>query len=204
MRREGLVPGVLYGGGGEPVSFAVGARELRAALHAQGAVLELSIDGGRATPAVLKDSQRHVVRGDLVHVDLVRVRLDQAIQATVPLVLVGAEDAPGVREGGVLEHITHQVLVEALPTSIPESISHDVSEMTIGDTVTLSAVAAPEGVTLLGELEETVLATLTPPRLRLEEESEIEQETELVGEGGPSEEAASEDGAAEPSDGDGE
>lgn len=204
MRREGLVPGVLYGGGGEPVSFAVGARELRAALHAQGAVLELSIDGGRATPAVLKDSQRHVVRGDLMHVDLVRVRLDQAIQATVPLVLLGAEDAPGVREGGVLEHITHQVLVEALPTSIPESISHDVSEMTIGDTVMLAAVAAPEGVTLLGELEETVLATLTPPRLRLEEESEIEQETELVGEAGSSEEAASEDGAAEPSDGDGE
>jgi large subunit ribosomal protein L25 len=104
----------------------------------------------------------------------------------------------------VLEHITHQVLVEALPTSIPESISHDVSEMTIGDTVMLAAVAAPEGVTLLGELEETVLATLTPPRLRLEEESEIEQETELVGEAGSSEEAASEDGAAEPSDGDGE
>lgn len=204
MRREGLVPGVLYGGGGEPVSFAVGARELRAALHAQGAVLELSIDGGRATPAVLKNSQRHVVRGDLMHVDLVRVRLDQAIQATVPLVLLGAEDAPGVREGGVLEHITHQVLVEALPTSIPESISHDVSEMTIGDTVMLSAVAAPEGVTLLGELDETVLATLTPPRLRLEEESEIEQETELVGEAAPSEDGASEDGAAEPSDGDGE
>src|SRR5579862_7841814 len=163
MRREGLVPGVLYGGDGEPVNFAVGARELRLALAARGAVLELSIDSGRPTPAVLKAAQRHVVRGELMHVDLVRVRLDQAIQATVPIVLDGADDAPGVREGGVLEHITHQVLVEALPTSIPESISHDVSEMTIGDTVLLAAVAAPEGVTLLGELDETVLATLTPP-----------------------------------------
>jgi large subunit ribosomal protein L25 len=203
MRRDGLVPGVLYGGGGEPISFAVGARELRAALHAHGAVLELSVDGGRATPAVLKESQRHVVRGDMLHVDLIRVRLDRPIQATVTLVLVGGEDAPGVREGGVLEHITHQVLVEALPTSIPESISHDVSEMTIGDTVMLSAVAAPEGVTLLGDLEEMVLATLTPPRLRVEEEPEIEQETEVVGEAPAEEAPAAEDRAAESSDGDG-
>jgi large subunit ribosomal protein L25 len=207
MRREGLVPGVLYGGGGDPVSFAVGARELRAALAARGAVLELSIDSGRPTPAVLKAAQRHVVRGDLMHVDLVRVRLDQAIHATVPIVLEGAEDSPGVREGGVVEHITHSVLVEALPTAIPESITADVSGMAIGDTLLLSAVTAPEGVTLLGELDEIVLATLTPPRLRVDEAEEIEQETGLVGEEGAA--AAAEDeaaaGAAEgPSGDDGE
>ena len=119
----------------------------------------------------------------MMHVDLVRVRLDQAIQATVPIVLVGAEDAPGVIEGGVVEHITHTVTVEALPTSVPESISHDVSGMSIGDTLLLSAIEAPDGVTLLGELDEIVVATLTPPRLRIDED-EIELETELVGEGG--------------------
>jgi large subunit ribosomal protein L25 len=183
------VPGVLYGGGGESLSFAVGARELRAALAAQGAVLELAIDSGRPMPAVLKAAQRHPVRGDLMHVDLVRVRLDEAIQATVPVVLVGAEDSPGVRDGGVLEHITHALTVEALPTSVPESITHDVSGMAIGDTLLASAVTAPAGVTLVGELDEIVLATLSPPRLRLEDGEEIEQETALVGDEAPAAEA---------------
>ena len=201
MRHAGLVPGVLYGGADGPVSFAVDARVLRTALAGTGAVLELSVDGARATPAVVKATQRHVVRGQMLHVDLVRVRLDQAIQATVAIVLIGAEDAPGVVEGGVVEHITHTVTVEALPTSIPESISHDVSGMSIGDTLLASAIVAPEGVTLLGELDEIVIATLTPPRLRLDEESEIELETELVGDAG-AEDAG--EATEEPSAGDGE
>jgi large subunit ribosomal protein L25 len=200
MRHDGLVPGVLYGGSGEPISFSVEARALRTALAGAGAVLEVALDGGRATPAVLKDAQRHPVRGELMHVDLIRVRLDQAIQATVAVELVGAEDSPGVRDGGVLEQITHHVQVEALPTVIPESIAHDVSGMSIGDTLLLSAIEAPEGVALLGELDEIVIATLSPPRLRLEDEEEIEQETGLVGEsegGAP----ADEDGADASGDG---
>ena len=184
LRREGLVPGVIYGGGSDPVTFAVDARVLRHALAARGAVLEVSIDGGKPTPAVLKEQQRDPVRGQTVHLDLVRVRLDVAIQVNVPIVLVGAESAPGVRDGGVLEHVTHEVQVEALPTAIPESIVHDVSAMSIGDTVLLEAIAAPAGVTLLGDPQEIVIATLTPPRLRNEEEPELELETGVVGEGG--------------------
>jgi large subunit ribosomal protein L25 len=201
LRREGLVPGVLYGGSGDPISFSVDARALRHALAARGAVLEVVIDGGAPEPAVLKDQQRDVIRGQTVHLDLVRVRLDQAIHAQVAIELIGGEHAPGVREGGVLEQVTHEVSVEALPTAIPESLSYDVSEMAIGDTVTLDAIKVPAGVTLLGELEEIVIATLTPPRLRTEDE-EIELETALVGEG---EEAASaESGEAEgAADGDG-
>ena len=192
MRHGGLVPGVLYGGKGEAVSFAVEARALRTAMAAAGAVMEVALDGGRPTPAVLKEAQRHPVRGELMHVDLIRVRLDQPIQATVAVELLGAEDSPGVRDGGVLEQVTHSVHVEALPTAIPESISHDVSAMSIGDTLVLSALEAPEGVTLLGDLDEIVIATLIPPRLRLEDEEEIEQETELVGEGGAPPGAAAE------------
>ena len=202
MRHTGLVPGVLYGGDEGVLSFAVDARVLRAALAARGAVLELSIDGGRPTPAVLKAAQRHVVRGDMLHVDLVRVRLDQAIQAMIPVTLVGGDDSPGVKEGGVLELVTHHIQVEALPTSIPEAISYDVSEMSIGDTLLLSEFEAPEGVTLLGELSEIVIATLSPPRLRLDEEPEIETETGVVGEAGA--EAGAEEGAGEPSGGDDE
>ena len=199
LRRSGRVPGVVYGGGGEPVGFDADARELRHALAGSGAVLDLSIDGAKATPVVLKEAQRHPVNGETTHVDLLRVRLDQAIGATVPLELHGVEEAPGVKEGGVLEQITREINVEALPTAIPESIAHDIGEMVIGDTITLEAIAAPEGVTFLDDPAETIIATLSPPRLQTEVEEEIEAETELVGEGEAAEGEAAEDAASEDS-----
>src|SRR5271155_4578878 len=184
LRRSGRLPGVLYGGGGEPVGFDADARELRLALAGSGAVLDLSVDGGKPTPVVLKEAQRHPVRGETVHVDLLRVNLNEAIHAVVPLELTGVDDAPGVKEGGVLEQITRELNVEALPTAIPESIVHEVGEMQIGETILLGALATPEGVTLLDDLEETVIATLSPPRLQSETADEIEAETEVVGEDG--------------------
>jgi large subunit ribosomal protein L25 len=182
LRRTGCIPGVVYGVGAEPVPFQVDVRELRLALAHSGAVLNLSVDGQSPAPVVVKELTRHPVSGDALHIDLLRVRLDKPIQATVALELAGAEDAPGAKEGGVLEHITREVTVEALPNDIPDVIEHDVSEMQINDTVTLEAVRAPAKVTIMGD-PETVVATLTPPRLQVEEEPEIEEETEVVGEG---------------------
>lgn len=187
LRRTGKVPGVLYGGGEEPISFAVDARILRQTLAHAGAVIDLSFDGSGGTPVVLKDLVRHPVTGETVHVDLLRVRLDQAIHTTVTIELTGGERSPGVKEGGVLEQMTREVNIEALPTDIPDSIQHDVSDAQINDTITLAALTVPSGVTLLDD-PETVLMTLTPPRLQ-EEEPEIEEETELVGEGETAEEA---------------
>jgi large subunit ribosomal protein L25 len=184
LRRSGRVPGVLYGGGSEPLGFDADARELRMALARSGAVLDLSIDGQKPTPVVLKEAQRHPVRGETVHVDLLRVNLNEAIAAVVPLELHNIDDAPGVKQGGVLEQITRELNVEALPTAIPESITHDVGEMEIGETILLGALSVPDGVTLLDDPEETVVATLSPPRLQSEAAEEIEAETEVVGEGG--------------------
>jgi large subunit ribosomal protein L25 len=184
LRRSGRVPGVLYGGGAEALGFDADARELRHALAGSGAVLDLSIDGGKPTPVVLKEAQRHPVRGETVHIDLLRVRLDQAISAVVALELTGIDDAPGVKEGGILEQITRELNVEALPTAIPESIVHEVGDMQIGDTILVAALTPPDGVTLLDDAEETVVATLSPPRLQSETAEEIEAETEVVGEGG--------------------
>src|SRR5438445_10468275 len=149
LRRSGRVPGVLYGGADESIGFDVDARELRVALASSGAVLDLSVDGETATPVVLKEAQRDPVRGATVHVDLLRVRLDEAIHAVVPLELIGTEDAPGVKEGGVLEQITRELNVQALPTAIPESIVHHIGALEIGDTIALVTLSAPEGVTLL-------------------------------------------------------
>jgi large subunit ribosomal protein L25 len=182
LRRQGNVPGVLYGGGDEPVSFSVSARTLRVVLASAGAVLDLSIKGGTSSPAVLKELVRHPVTGAAVHVDLLRVRLDVKIEATVQLELTGAEDSPGAKNGGVLEQVTHQLTIEALPNDIPDSLSHDVSAMEIGDTLTLEALSAPSTVTLVGE-PETVIAILSPPRLQVESDDEIERETAVVGDG---------------------
>jgi large subunit ribosomal protein L25 len=200
LRRDGVVPGVVYGGGEEPMSFQVESRVLRLALSHAGAVLDLSLDGEASTPVVLKELTRHPVSGDAIHVDLLRVRLDRPIQATVALELLGSDDAPGVKEGGVLEHVTRELTVEALPTDIPDSIQFDVSQMQIGDTITLAQLTPPGNVRLMDD-EELVVATLTPPRLQVEEEPEIEEETELVGEG---EEAPEGEAAAEPEAGGGE
>jgi len=204
LRRQGQVPGVLYGGGDDAMPFAVDERELRHALAARGAVIELEL-GGEGTPAVLKDAQRHPVRGHTMHVDFLRVNLNVAIHSVVALELVGGDDAPGTIEGGVLEHVTREVNIEALPNDIPERLQVDVSSMQINDTLTLSAVTAPDGVTILDDLDETVVATLTPPKLQadleaLDEEAALEQETELVGEG---EAPAADEGDAGAGDGGG-
>jgi large subunit ribosomal protein L25 len=189
LRREGFVPGVIYGGDGEPEHFAVDARVLRNTLAHSGAILEVSIGDGKGTPVLVKDLQRHPVRGEAVHVDLLRVNMSETIHTTVVLELIGADEAPGVVEGGVLNQETRELNIEALPGDIPDSITHDVSGMEMNATVTLSDVTAPDGVTLLDDPEETVVATITPPTLEPVEE-EIETETELVGEDGePIEEA---------------
>jgi large subunit ribosomal protein L25 len=195
LRRRGDVPGVLYGGGDEPVAFSVPARTLRQALAHAGAVLDLSVEGGSSSPAVVKELARHPVSGETLHVDLLRVRLDVKIQTTVQLELAGEADAPGVKDGGVLEHVTRELTIEALPNEIPDSLSHDVSEMQIGDTLTLESLRPPTTVTLIDD-PETVIATLTPPRLQVESEEEIEEETAVVGEGGAAPEEAGEGGEA--------
>src|SRR4051794_20095401 len=208
LRRDGRVPGVLYGLGQDPLCFSVDARELRHALHGAGAVLELTGDGTTKTAAVLKDSQRHPVRGEVMHVDLLRVDLNQPIQAPVALHLVGGEDAPGTKEGGVLEHVTREITVEALPNELPDAIDFDVSGMEINDTCTLGQLTAPPGVTILDD-PETVVATLSPPRLEVESTDEIETEVGVVGEGageaeGSDEDATPGDVPTEGGDGEGE
>src|SRR5918996_1001531 len=134
LRREGLVPGVVYAGGDEARPFQVAERDARAVLSEGHALFDIEIEGSGAVPVVIKEQQRHPVRGDLQHIDLQEVKLDEAIEAEVPVELEGAEDAPGAKEGGVLEHITREVTVEALPTEIPDRIVVDVSRMDINDT----------------------------------------------------------------------
>ncbi len=194
LRREGRVPGVLYGRGQDAIAFSVESRELRHALHGAGAVLEISGDGNGTTAAVLKDAQRHPVRGEVMHVDLLRVDLNQPIHTTVALHLVGGESSPGVRDGGVLEQVARELNVEALPNEIPDVIEFDVSAMEINDTASVGQVTAPAGVALIDD-PESVIVSLSPPRLEVEPTDEIETETGVVGEDGVAAEGAEQDAA---------
>jgi large subunit ribosomal protein L25 len=195
LRHEGLIPGVVYGGTGQEnaTSFKVDARELRHVLVDGSALIDLKIEGKTALPVIVKDRQLHPVRDEVIHIDLLEVRLDEKIQTTVGVHLEGIDDAPGVKEGGVLEHVTHQLNIEALPTAIPDSINVDVSGMEIAATMHLSEVTPPDGVEFLDDPEETIIATVVVPT-EVEEPEEIETETELVGADGEPVEAGAGDG----------
>jgi large subunit ribosomal protein L25 len=191
LRKQGLVPGVLYGREA-PISICIEERELRRALTGAGglhSILDVQVDGtGKSHASILKDYQVDKVRGYVTHVDLQEVRLDQPIHATVTVQLHGGEDAPGVREGGVLSQPLRELNVEALPLEVPEHIDLDVSHMATGDTLRVSDVTVPDGVTLLDD-PETVVATVTAPTREVEPEVEEEALEGVEGEAPPEPEA---------------
>src|SRR3954453_1754530 len=192
LRKTGFVPGVVYGGGsGECHAFKVDGPDLRHAPHAGSGVTDLKIGSSAAIPVMVKDQQLHPVRSDVMHVDLIQVNLREKVPAPVLVELVGAEDAPGVKGGGVLEQVTRELNVEALPTDVPENITIDVSHLEAAATMHLSEVAPPEGVVFLDDPEETIIATITIPTEE-PDEPEVEEETGLVGEGEAAEGAEAE------------
>ncbi len=203
LRRDGLVPGVVYQAGEPARAFQADAHDLGLFIGEGHALFDLEIEGEGSVPVVVKEEQRHPVRGDLVHLDCQQVNLDVEIQADVAIELEGAEDSPGVKEGGIMEHVVREVTIEALPEAIPDFITVDVSEMVIGDTVQLDSITPPEGVKFMADVpEEVTIATLNPPKI-VEEETAIEEETELVGEEGekPAEGEAAAEGGEGSSDG---
>jgi large subunit ribosomal protein L25 len=196
LRRQGLIPGVLYGRGKPPHAISIPERDLRRALTGDGglhAILDVVLDGQKTTHAsILKDYQQDVLTGRIAHVDLQEVRLDQPIQAQVTIELVG--EAKGVTEGGVLSQVVREITVEALPLEVPERIELDVSGMEMGDTLRLADLPPREGVAYLDD-PETVLGTVTMPTRIVEPEPEEAEEVEEGVEVVPEEEAP--EGAAE-------
>jgi len=196
LRKQGFIPGVLYGRS-TAQAFAVSERELRSALTGPSglhAVLDVVLEGqSTAHPSILKEYQRDPIRGHVRHIDLQEVRLDVAIQATVNVHLHGAEDAPGIKEGGVLNQPATTLTIEALPMEVPESIEADVSGLEMGEALRLEDLPKLEGVTFLDDLHETVIATVSAPIVEVEPEPE---EGEELAEGEEGEEGEAVEGEA--------
>jgi large subunit ribosomal protein L25 len=186
MRAEGDIPGVIYSSDSraDTTSITVGARDLRHAVSGPSgihAILDVSLDGGKNRTAMIKDLQLDPIRDRVIHIDLHEVRADQTVSTRVAIHIEGA--APGVNMGGVLSQPVHEVGIDALISAIPESITIDVSELDIGQSIRLGDVPAPEGVAFTDDLEGTILATVTVPTVEEEpEEEEVEGEEGVEGE----------------------
>jgi len=203
LRAQGLVPGVLYGKG-HSRAIAVPERDLRAAVTGPSglhAILDVVLEGQKTVHAsVLADVQRDPIRGTVSHIDLREVRLDQPIQATVVIRVVG--ESEGVKAGGVLSVVTRELHVEALPMEVPEHIDVEVSALTIGDALRLEDLPAIENVRFLDDPHDTVMVTVSAPRAVIEPEVEVEAvEGEEAAEGAEEGAAASEEVSAGESSG---
>ena len=174
MRRAGSVPAVVYGRESEAASVAVDSRALYKALHTEAglnAVITLDLDGTEIT-TLAREVQRHPLRGDITHLDFIRISLTETVAAEVGIDFEG--EPVGVRDdGGIVETIRATVNLEALPTAIPSSISLDISELTIGDVLRVSDLPVIEGVEYTDD-PEAGLVTVSVPAAVISEEVEDE------------------------------
>lgn len=201
LRAAGKVPGVLYGPELEAISLQVDARELSHALHTDAGanvLIDLKVDGDSYL-SMPREVQRDMLRGEILHVDLLQIRKDVAIQVEVPVHLVG--ESAGVKMGGVVEHHLWQLRVECLPTAVPESLEADIAALEIGDALYVRDILVPEGATVLTPEDEILVTVVPPPVLKLEEEEVAEVAEGEVAEG-EGEVAEGEAGAA-PAEGEG-
>jgi len=195
LRAAGKVPGVVYGGGMDPVAIAVDHRDLFHVLHTDAGTnvlidLEVQKDHHLTLP---REIQRDHIRGQFIHVDFLAVRRDEKITVDVPVELLG--ESQGVKEGGVIEHHLWEVKLESFPQDVPDSIEADISALVIGDSLKAGDLKIPAEVELVTDPDSTIVAVVPPPILRLEEEEAVEgeaaegEEAEAEGEGATGEEA---------------
>ena len=182
LRRQGLVPAVLYGRDKPNVLLKLREEDLFELLTAHTSVVELQWDSS-TQPAQVKELQVDRLEDRVLHADFVRISLSEKIEVSVPLEVVG--EAPGVEEGGVLEMQMREVEVECLPQAIPESIEVDVSELEMGDSILIRDIEFPEGITPVNDPTRVAIGVVSPTEIEEEEEEEPEEmfaEPEVIGE----------------------
>jgi large subunit ribosomal protein L25 len=172
LRRQGRIPAVIYGRGEETRAISLDSHEferLAAKVSLDNTILTLQIGDGRGAEvrALVREVQTHPYRPQVVHVDFYQIHANEPVDVTIPIHLTGT--AAGVREGGMLQVVMHDLPVRCLPDRIPESIEADVSSLTIGDSLHISDLAVPEGVEVRADSEQTVCSVQPPAVATLEE-----------------------------------
>lgn len=196
-RREGRIPGVLYGHGEESVSLSVDANELQKLVHSisiENTIVDLDIGKGEPYKVLIREVQRHPFRDEFVHIDFFHVAMDEKIQVEIPIVLIGTPT--GVKnKGGVMDHQLRELEVFCLPGNIPEKVEIDVSNLDIGDSIHVSDIQLPD-VEVLTDLDRSVVAVLAPTVIEVEEAAAEEAilEPEVIGRGKEEEEEEGETG----------
>jgi large subunit ribosomal protein L25 len=202
LRREGLLPGIFYSRGEEPIPITLDQEYIKKTtgrLRENHIVsLEIDRDGKKfKKPAIVKEIQVDYLAGVVLHIDFQQIALDEKLTAMVPIISIG--DSIGVtRDGGILEHILREVEIECLPTDLPEAIEVDVSELTVGDTIHVDAIPAIEGVEILTDPTFSIFALAAPIAEEEAAPEELEEaedaaEGEVEGEGEEGENAKTED-----------
>ncbi len=173
VRVSGKVPAVLYGSSVEPVPLAIDAKEMNQALHTEAGanvLINLHVDGDKYL-TIPREIHKHPIRGSLIHIDFVNVARDVEIEATVPVHLTG--ESHGVKEGGQIDQHMHEIRIEALPTKVPPAIEVETSEVGIGESIKVADLPPVEGVTILNDPEDVVVAVTQATVMEVEAEEAV-------------------------------
>ncbi len=196
-RREGLVPGVVYGGGADPLPINIKYNELFKRLKAGrflSTLFNLKVDGEEDVRVIARNVQRDVVKDLPTHVDLMRLRRTSRINLFIPVEFVGEEECPGLKRGGVLTVVRQEVELKVTAGDIPEKLVADLNGLDIGDTVTISMIDLPQGTRPMITDRDFVIANISAPSgLKSDEAEEETPETEVIGEEKPEADEESED-----------
>lgn len=198
LRREGMLPAVLYGKEAGNILLKLPAREVEKIINTQSAgsaLINLEVadgDQNESYMVMFRELQRDPIRWELLHADFYQIVLTEEIETEIPVVLIG--EAPGVGDGGILQHMLRRISISCLPTEIPERLEVDISELEIGGQVTVADIEPPAGVQILSEPESVIAVVVVPTYEEEEEEEEEDLDLELGAEEG--EEETEEEGAA--------
>lgn len=178
LRREEKVPGVVYGGGKAPVSLTMEHKTIAKSLENEAFYSHILVlkSGTDSERVVLKDVQRHPFKPRIMHVDFQRVRADEKLHMHIPLHFLGADQAPGVKEGGIVSHIMSDVEVSCLPDNLPEHLELDLADMQLNQIKHLSDIKLPAGVEIVALMHEDDKPVVSIHMPRIEEEPVVETE----------------------------
>lgn len=183
LRRQGYIPGVIYGHGEQTRACQVERKQVEKLLTAgkyESTIIDLKLEDGATSSVLIREVQVHPYRSEVLHIDFLAVHKGEKVKLEVPIRLLGV--APGVKEGGIMEHLRHDVEIRCIPAKIPEALEVEISEMGIGDSITVGDLRVPEGVEILTDAAATIASVVPPAVLRVEEEAVAEAEVEGVAE----------------------